>query len=263
MKNLLLAIQFLTIIPVGRSQRCADTDFPKIVPYFPVVGFLQGICLLAMDLILGRFFHPDLCIALVLLTYVLINGGFHLDALADTFDALSVRGDKERKLSVMKEGSVGAVGVVAIVFALSLKYLAIKSISNLLPLVYYSSLLFMPVLSKWSMVLALYYGSPARKDGLGSLLIGKVSSRSLIFSALSLSCLLGGLFVAPKIYIPEGLFIFFMVIIVVIYILVRFLIVFYKGHFGGLTGDTVGSVAEIMEVIFLIMVILWSRLYIW
>ncbi|HIJ59681.1 MAG TPA: adenosylcobinamide-GDP ribazoletransferase [Nitrospirae bacterium] len=262
MKNLILAIQFLTIIPIGKSIAYSASDFHKIVAFFPLVGLIQGLILLFIELVLGQLFHPDLCIAFILLTYVMTNGGFHLDALADTFDGLAVRGDKEKKLSVMKDSSVGAIGVIAIVFTLAIKYLSIKSVSNLLPLVYYSSLLLMPVISKWSMVIALYHGVPAKQDGLGSLLVGKASNRSFIFATFLLICLFGLILSAPNIYIPQGQVLFFTIIMILIYFLVRGLILFYKKHFGGLTGDTVGSISEITDVIFLIMVILWSRLYI-
>ncbi|MCX8070667.1 MAG: adenosylcobinamide-GDP ribazoletransferase [Thermodesulfovibrionales bacterium] len=262
MKNLILSIQFLTIIPISKGVKCDASDFHKIASYFPLVGLFQGLILLLSDLFFGNFFHPDLSIALMLFVYVLISGGFHLDALSDTFDGIAVRGDRDKKLSVMKDGSIGAIGVVAIIFDLALKYLAIRSVSNLLPIVYYSTLLFMPVISKWSMVTALYHGKAARQDGLGSLLVGKIRGVDFIFSSGFLVFLFLILILAPKIYVPWWHYIFLFVAFFVVYCVVRFLNYFYTKQFGGLTGDTVGSIGEITEVIFLIMVILWSRLFI-
>ena len=63
-----------------------------------LVGLLQGILLVLTDYVSGIFFHQDLVIAIVLLMLVLSNGGFHLDGLADTFDAIAVKssGDFEK-----------------------------------------------------------------------------------------------------------------------------------------------------------------------
>jgi len=257
-KSLILAFQFLTIIPMGRSFYVADPDHAKCTSYFVLVGLFQGIALVASDLLFGRLFHPDLTILIVLLTLIASNGAFHLDALADTFDALAVRGDREEKLSVMKDGAVGPIGVVSIISVLGLKYLALRNISHLLPFTYYSSLLLMPVISKWAMVWALFYGRPAREDGLGVSFIGKVRFRELSISTAILIAIFA-VTLLPGNYVPANQVPFYGLLMVTVYLLSRLLVPFYTRHFGGLTGDTVGSISEITEVGFLIMVIAWSR----
>ena len=107
---------------------------------------------------------------------VLSNGGFHLDGLADTFDALAAKGDREKKLSVMKDGTIGPVGVIAVFFSLLIKYLAIKNLTLFPLFTLYSSLLFMPAISKLAMVISMFYGKSARADGLGRLFIQNIRS---------------------------------------------------------------------------------------
>ncbi len=259
MKSLLLAFQFLTIIPLGRSLNVTEADLPKSTSCFVLVGLSQGIALVVTDLICGRLFHPDLTILIVLMVLIASNGAFHLDALADTFDALAVRGDQERKLSVMKDSAIGPIGVVSIISALALKYLALKNISHLLPFTYYSSLMLMPVLSKWAMVWALFYGRPARTDGLGASYIGRVGLKEIAISTFTLITIFAITFLAGN-YVPANQAFFYLLLIVSVYLLSRFLVFFYTKHFGGLTGDTAGSISEITEVVFLLMVIIWSRL---
>ena len=97
-KSFLIAIQFLTLIPVKRNLAANENDIAKSASVFVIVGFIQGIFLITADYVSGIFFHQDLVIAIVLLMLVLSNGGFHLDGLADTFDAIAVKssGDFEK-----------------------------------------------------------------------------------------------------------------------------------------------------------------------
>ncbi|KKL16056.1 hypothetical protein LCGC14_2499380, partial [marine sediment metagenome] len=46
MKNLLSAIQFLTILPVGKLEEYGPRG---IAPFFPIVGILLGVMVAAFD----------------------------------------------------------------------------------------------------------------------------------------------------------------------------------------------------------------------
>jgi cobalamin synthase len=50
-------------------------------------------------------------------------------------------------------------------------------------------------------------------------------------------------------------------IMAALYVLCLLAVRFFRGQFGGLTGDTLGAVGEIAEIIFLMVVLIWSRLY--
>jgi adenosylcobinamide-GDP ribazoletransferase len=265
MKRFLIALQFLTILPVKHKMTVNTADIAKSSSFFVVVGLLQGMMLIATDYIAGRVFHPDLVTGIVLLVYVVSNGGFHLDGLADTFDAIAAKSDgnpdadKQRRLSVLKDPSTGPAGVTAILFSLGLKYLSLNSLANFLPFTYYSSLLFLPVIPKWTMVISMYHGKRARENGLGSLFIHKIGLKEVALSTMILSLL----FVLPQLffsdYIPDNQYIFYIVLLTTMYFLCRAWIQFFHKRFGGLTGDMLGAVSEMTEVTFLLMVILWSR----
>jgi adenosylcobinamide-GDP ribazoletransferase len=130
-----------------------------------------------------QVFHPDLVTGLILLVYVLSNGGFHLDGLADTFDAIAAKSegtlnaDKQKRLSILKDAATGPIGVTAIVFSLGLKYLSLNNLTHFSPFAYYSSLLLFGNL-KWTMVIS-FYGKPA-EDGLGCIFINKIGREIVI-----------------------------------------------------------------------------------
>jgi len=266
MKKILLAFQFLTILPIKANIADTEADIAKSSSGFLVVGFTQGLLLVITDYALGIVFHHDLVIGIVLLVLVLSNGGFHLDGLADTFDAIAAKAessqeaDREKRLLIMKDSATGPIGVIAIVFALFIKYLSLRNLSFSAPFIYYSSILLMPVLSKWAMVVSMFYGKPAKKDGLGSLFINKIGFKELGVSTLILFLLLVLLEVLSKQYALNNHYIFYAISLIGLYILVRLFIRFFNKKFGGLTGDTLGAISEATEIIFLLMVISWSRL---
>jgi adenosylcobinamide-GDP ribazoletransferase len=265
MKRFLIALQFLTIIPVKHKMAVNKADIAKSSSFFVVVGLIQGILLITTDYLAGRVFHPDLVTGIVLLVYVVSNGGFHLDGLADTFDALAAKSegnpdaDRQKRLSLLKDPATGPAGVTAILFSLGLKYLSLNSLANFLPFTYYSSLLLLPVIPKWTMVISMYHGKRARDNGLGSLFIHKIGLKEIGLSTMILSLL----FVFPQLFfsdfIPERQYIFYIVLLITMYFLCRVWIQFFQKRFGGLTGDILGAVSEMTEVSFLLMVILWSR----
>lgn len=230
---------------------------------FVVVGVIQGISLVAADYAAGKVFNHDLAAGIILLVLVLSNGGFHLDGLADTFDALAARGDKEKKLSVMKDGRVGPIGVTAIFFVLLFKFLALNNLSAFPSYLFYSSLLLMPIFSKWSMVISMFHGAPAKKEGIGKIFIGRVGVKQFAVSTLLLLFLF---FIVPEAVSGGraygGQYISYAISMISIYLFCRISISFFEKKFNGLTGDTLGAISEITEVLFLFMVIGWSQLFI-
>lgn len=267
MKKILIAFQFLTIIPIKRHMNITEEDIAKSSSAFSIVGLFQGILLIATDYISGLAFHPDLVIGIILLVLVLSNGGLHLDGLADTFDAITAKSegnielDRLKRLSIMKDGSTGPAGVSAILFVLAIKYLSLRGLSNSLSFYYYSSLLFMPVISKWTMIVSMFHGRPSMKEGLGRIFIGRIGFKEVVISSLMLYLLLIPINVFFGHYVKSS-YIFYMTLLIVMYLLCLIWIKYFDKKFGGLNGDTLGAISEITEVSFLLLVIIWSRLFI-
>lgn len=269
MKRLLIALQFLTIIPIKKDIAFDEDVLAKSTSFFVFVGLLQGILLIATDSLARRIFHSDLVAGLILLVLVLSNGGFHLDGLSDTFDALALRSardataDKQQRLAIMKTGTAGPIGVTAIGFVLALKYLALNNLSLLQPLTYLSSLLLMPVISKWAMVMSMYYGHPGREDGLGRIFINRTGLKEIVISTgiLLLLFVLSSEVLSRffSLYVPNKQYLFFIFLLLSLWLFCRGEVYFFNKKFGGLTGDMLGATSEITEIIFLFMVIAWSR----
>lgn len=268
MKSILTAFQFLTIIPVKNSMAVDKDDIAKSSSAFVIVGFFQGILLIATDYISGLVFHPDLVTGIILLVLVLSNGGFHLDGLADTFDAIAIKSsgdsekDREKRLAVMKDSTIGPIGVIAIVFALAIKYLSLKNLSHFPLFAYYSSLLLMPVLPKWTMGISMFHGKPSREEGLGRIFINRISLKEIAISTLILFLLIMLLQILFSRYTPDSQYVFYAVLLVTMYFFCLAWVSFFNRKFGGLNGDTLGAISEVTEIFFLLLVLAWSQLFI-
>lgn len=80
---------------------------------FPLVGLVLGLCWVLVASLAHRFGLPELLTgALLTALPLLVVGGIHLDGYADTVDALSSHGDKEKKLAIMKDPHVGSFAVL-------------------------------------------------------------------------------------------------------------------------------------------------------
>lgn len=268
MKKLLLALQFLTIIPVKVKGQVSEDEISGAVVFSPVVGAFQGVLIAFSALFLIKIFSPEITSALIVLILTLSNGGFHLDGLADSFDALAVKSSGDRaadirkRLSVMKDSYIGSIGVISITLIVLLKFLFIKDLFSMnvsMPVV--ASLLFlMPVFSRWAMIPAMYHGTSARGDGLGKMFIDNCGINTVAFSSLLTVAfyVLAAVFILRRPYGTGAITLFF-VLSSVLYAFSFLSAKFCEGKFDGLTGDTLGAISEISEIIFLAGVSLWLR----
>lgn len=266
MKQLLLAFQFLTIMPLRVKGDVSEREIARSAAFFPIVGTIQGILLVVGYTLSINFFPTELTTGILLLLLVSSNGGFHLDGLSDTFDAIAAKSednmeiDRQKRLAIMKDSTIGPIGVIAIVLTLLLKFLALNNLSHLSLFTLHFSLFLMPILSKWAMVISIFHGRSARADGLGRIFINKIGFKEVAISTLIFFLLL----ILPLIffsnYTSNNQYAFYVVLPVTIYFLCRAEVNFFNKKLGGLTGDTLGAISEVTEITFLLMVLAWSRL---
>jgi adenosylcobinamide-GDP ribazoletransferase len=212
---------------------------------FPLVGLFLGALLVGADFILApRLPRPVADLLLITLLSV-VTGALHLDGLADVCDGLAARGSRERFLEVMKDSRIGAVGVVGLVLALLLKYQALLHI----PLDYKrEALLFFPLVARFSQVQLTVGAKKAREDGLGSAFIGTAGIWQFVTAGvitLAGAWLLLGL---------RGIY-----CCLAIYLFTWGLKWWFHRKLGGITGDIIGCVSELNEILSLmIMLAFWS-----
>jgi adenosylcobinamide-GDP ribazoletransferase len=113
MTYLVLAVRFLTIVPVPGREASAPGALGRAAWWFPVVGLALGACLVAADRLLSSVFPSLLEAILVVAVWKILTGGLHLDGLADAIDGIAGR-DAERRIAIMRDSRLGAFGAIAI-----------------------------------------------------------------------------------------------------------------------------------------------------
>jgi len=271
LRTIALAFQFLTIIPIRTESEISEREVYDSASFFPFVGAFQGLCLVFLSYLLLKFISVEIAAAFVLFFYVLITGGFHQDGLSDTFDALSVpsSGDREKdrtkRLQVMKDSTVGPMGVIAIVFSLLLKYVLMKETLQIDSYTAkYFIIFLMPIFSKWAMVTGMYHSKSARKNGIGRIFLEHTSLKQIIFATMFLvlfSFMAAYVFhyflPARFLWTTISFALFFFSEMVFIYLTCLILKYIFTARFGGLTGDNFGAMHEISEILFLTVALLW------
>ncbi|CAI82814.1 MULTISPECIES: adenosylcobinamide-GDP ribazoletransferase [Dehalococcoides] len=250
MGSFLAAFRFLTNIPVpwlkedwqGEKSRL---DFARSLGFYPLVGLIIGLILVGLGWVFSLFLPDVLTAALLIISLVIITGGLHLDGLTDTFDGIAA-GHKsfERAQEVMHLPGVGAIGVLAAICLLLLKFSAVLSLPSES---FITGLILFPLISRWAMVYAVVKYPYIRSQGLGKELKGETAKASLwcatIF-CLTVCVVLGGW---------AGFLAMFGS-----WLLVMYLASFFKRRLGGLNGDTYGSINEFTEVAALVFIVALS-----
>jgi adenosylcobinamide-GDP ribazoletransferase len=158
------AVGLLTIVPVG-ARPLPDDARRGAALWLPLVGGLIGVACAAVyalgETLIGGFYGA----ALALTTAALLTGGLHHDGLADMADGLGVRGDRARRLSVMRDSGIGAFGALALV---THALLCAGALAQLSAPDGAAAIVCGHVLGRWAALAQLAFVAPAREDGLGA-----------------------------------------------------------------------------------------------
>jgi len=245
MTSLLLALQFLTIIPV-KVKSFTEKKLITSMVFFPVIGFFVASLLMAANfffLFLG-FNNFTVNIILVILL-IAITGGMHLDGLSDTFDGLSSGNSKDAILAVMRDPRCGVMGALSIICVLLLKISFLSSVSLAQKS---GALILMCATGRWSLVFLLFMFPYARPSGKGKTFSEGINLKIFITATVfPLSC-------AVIFFGISGIWV----------MVFAMLIAFLFGRFivkkvGGITGDSLGASCELVEAAVLFLIAIMAK----
>lgn len=235
MKPLLAAWRFLTIVPIPGNWGMAEEDLARSVVWFPVIGLMLGVVAAGLAYGLTSVAPPLVVAAAMIVILLSFSGGLHLDGLADTADGFFSSRPRERILEIMKDSHIGAMGVIAIVCVLLLKFAALASLpmARLWPAV-----LLMPLAGRCALVIHMALLPYARPSGLGAIFYRRNPRGAAIWAAGVLAAVAGGLLGA------WGLGIWAACVAAALV-----LSAYVRRKIGGATGDTLGAICELVEVV--------------
>ena len=238
-----IALQFLTVIPVQLSRIPNQTENARSVLYYPLIGLLIGLILYSLSWLLSPVPHL-LSATLILIIWIWLTGGLHLDGLADTADAwVGGFGDKQRTLEIMKDPSCGPIGVLSLIAVCLLKWVCIYLLLEQHLALF---LIFVPLLGRVVPLILLLTTSYVRENGLGRHLAEDLPKKSAWL--ISLIVLLSLLY--WKLQGVLSLLVFVTGLIYLRHLFVK--------RIDGITGDTIGASIELLETALLLSFILSS-----
>ena len=228
-----IALQFLTTFPVRLSAMPTPQQNAQALLFYPVVGLLIGGILYGIALFLQAL-PLVLLSSVILVLWIWLTGGLHLDGLADTADAwVGGFGDKARTLAIMKDPSCGPIGVLSLVIMCLLKW---SVLYVLLQKQLYTALMLFPLLGRLVPLFFFLSTDYVREKGLGSQL-GQHLARPIAIALLLLTPLVA-LYWAWVGVIALASF----------YLALWYLRCKFIQRIGGVTGDTIGASIEIIEL---------------
>lgn len=164
-----LAVGTLTVVRVGAPGSVTATTAGRAMLLAPLAVLPLGVVVAAVVGLGGLTDIPPLAVALVALGLLALGSrALHWDGLSDVVDGLTASYDRSRSLEVMKSGTSGPAGTVAVVVVLGIQAAALAAYVD----TWWSALLAGALVCLSRCALWLVCASPvppARPDGLGAI----------------------------------------------------------------------------------------------
>ncbi|MGG6295919.1 adenosylcobinamide-GDP ribazoletransferase [Leptolyngbya sp. AN02str] len=239
--ELLAAIAFYTRIPIPVRR---TLEFAHISRYVVLVGLLIGLLLVGISVGLSAVGVPNLTrCGLLVVAWIGLTGGLHLDGAMDTADGLSVT-DPQRRLDVMSDSRSGAFGVMAAIALMLLKTAALAEARHPLWLM-------LPLAAgwgRWAQQVAIARYPYLKAMGKGS--FHKAALPSIWYTVPSLLLLLA-LCTLPLLH-GSQLWLTSLGLALSGGAIALLVPAWFHHQLGGHTGDTYGAVVEWTETLFLV-----------
>lgn len=238
--GLMFSFSYFSILPISFKKE-DDLSKKDILNYmlffFPFVGFILGlITLTILNLTSNLHWLSNIIAAIV---YMILYGFLHTEAILDVVDAIYAKHSNKDAYKVIKDPTVGAMGVL---YSISFVLLKISFLIYLF-LNHYEFYLFVVLMLSRLMVLYNIKLFDFKSSFVGTLK-SSLSTNCLIFSTLFVSIL--SIFIIGLKFL--WLFIFSFIFLLIVSNLL-------KNKLGFLNGDTIGATLELNEL-FMIFILL-------
>jgi len=243
MKRFIVAVSFLTRLPIPPNLIFEARDVGRAALAFPLVGALLG---LTQVVFLKAFefggFRPNSSLKAVLAAILLIiasaflTGALHFDGLADMADGFGGGRDQESVLRIMRDSVIGTYGAAALILLIALKVTAFAVLIETGEA--WKILIIAPVFGRWATVpLGKFMPYARASGGLGASVTDYVGWTELIGASV-----ITAIFTFALLDWRGGLMCW-SVVIFLTYFNARICL----KKIGGITGDTMGANTEICE----------------
>jgi adenosylcobinamide-GDP ribazoletransferase len=236
-KGLLGAVSFLTRVPVGNQVR-GRRELAASVPWFPVVGAGVGLAVGLAYAGARQLLPPLPAATLAVVAGIALTGAFHEDGLGDTADAFMGHHDRDSTARILKDPRLGTFGVLAVAASLLLRAGAVAALA---PSAALAALPAAHALSRAVAVAVMTRFPAAGETGLGASYVLALSRRRALLGVVA------GLVVATALLGVTAVW-----AAAVAALAAAWLARLATRRLGGVSGDVLGAVQQLGEVVVLL-----------
>ena len=234
LRQFLIALQFLTRLPIPKSIIANEDEIGKATAFFPLVGVIVGGCCALVFAGLNVYLPASTSVIGVLVVSVLLTGAFHEDGLADSFDGFGGGWTKEDVLRIMRDSRIGTYGGLSLILLVLAKY---NLLSHLAGPHLWRWLIFAHAASRWTVLPLCMWLPYARPQGQGGLVARRIGWPVIIGTATVFAV---GFLLPVRESITAAS-------VTIVIVLVNGL--YYRRRLDGITGDALGATNQLTEVV--------------
>jgi len=246
LRSAIVAAQFLTRVPLSRHV-VEEHELARAVAYFPLIGALVGAAVAGVAYAVTPLLGLDAAIVTGLVFGALLTGAFHEDGLADACDGLGGGFTRPQMLEIMRDSRIGTYGAVALILLYAARFTLFRGLGGV------GLLLALPVasaLGRASSVALMAWLPNARAAGMADDVahaLGRGTIALGLATPVVIAVVLIGSAALPTLAAA---------------IVATLGAAFYlRRRLGGITGDTLGAVNVIVEIVTLATAVAWTRLH--
>lgn len=256
-RRFLLAVGFFTRIPVPNFPDFVEDELNHAAKYFPLIGILVGLFSASVFYVSSLLLPHALAIIISMTASIYLTGAFHEDGLADSADGSGGGWDSERILTIMQDSRLGTYGAIALFLMLFAKF---QTLNAMHPFVICAALICAHALSRLAAVWVMRCASYVRFSGKSKPLATTLSGLELVVA--NVFGLLPFVLVVTLLILSNHTW--QVVALLILMTSVPVLCVWWwwlakiKRWIGGYTGDTLGAMQQMTELMFYLGVLAWS-----
>lgn len=241
----LLAVQFLTRLPVPRDLPFSERRQAEAAKYYPLVGLLIGALGAIVLWLTGQLFPMVIAVLLATAATIAATGALHEDGLADAADGVGGGLTRDKALEIMRDSRIGSYGILAVGLTLALKVAALSA----MPLwIAVTTLCLAHVISRYAPVLVIFTAEYARAQGT-KFAVPTISATGhyIALACAALAALILFALIGPAAFLGLGCSVFLALIVTRLYL----------RKLGGFTGDCLGATQQMAELGLYLGVLAW------
>ncbi|HEX2269813.1 MAG TPA: adenosylcobinamide-GDP ribazoletransferase [Pyrinomonadaceae bacterium] len=235
LRRFFIALQFMTRLPVPRTEATYQQDLGKAAAFFPLVGVIVGLSAALAFVLLNRVLPLPASVLGAMIVAAFLTNGLHEDGFADVFDGFGGGWSRERTLQIMRDSHIGVYGVLALIFLVLGK---LQLLSALSPDQIWRWLIVGHVAGRWAPLALGAWLPPASDEGLGRLVAKRSGAVEMVIGSITVT-------VALIVILPwQAALIAFLVTIFVTLISG----LYFRRRLKGITGDCMGAAVQFTEL---------------